>query len=241
MSIVAPHVVSLPVAVIHSIKSKIVTSEVSILLRRHGSSERHHGWLSCWHLSSHLIGLLVSIVSSAIGLGRESCNAPIKVPLCCLILASGAGGAAALRRHDSLVCSLVGSAHRVEFGGVWVVIGAGHSASLACVVVLDVMAVSVTLVLVFKPTEGVLLRFLRSSVVAVVVESWKEIVVLHGWLWLHIRPRLLLPISASAASAIVVVVSVVVLKRGALVGCHRRRALLHHRRRCSLLHLQLLL
>ena len=156
MSREAPHVVSLPKVVIHSIKSKIVTSEVSILLRWHCSSERHHGWLSCWHLSSHLIGLLISIVSSATGDGGESCGAPVKVPLCCLILASGAGGAAALRRHDSLVCSLVGSAHRVEFGGGGLMeagmVGAG--ARRACVVVADIVPVRPAIIVVIAVLDG---------------------------------------------------------------------------------------
>ena len=41
----------------------------------------------------------------------------------------------------------VGSAHGVEFGGVWIVIGAGPFACSACVIVFDVMAVGETIVL----------------------------------------------------------------------------------------------
>ena len=46
-------------------------------------------------------------------------------------------------------------------------------------IVFDVVPVRVAVILIFEPTEGVLLWLLRSSVVVGVVEGWKEVVVLH--------------------------------------------------------------
>ena len=43
-----------------------------------------------------------------------------------------------------------GPTHGAEFGGVWVVIGAGRLADLARAVVLNVMAVGVTIILILK-------------------------------------------------------------------------------------------
>ena len=95
-------------------------------------------------------------------------------------------------------------------------------------ITLDVAPVCVAVILVFEPTEGVLLWLLRSSVVVGVVEGWIEVVVLHRGLSLHVGPGLLLPISTAAAIVVVVVpVAVVVLEGGALVCCHRCCTLLH--------------
>ena len=46
------------------------------------------------------------------------------------------------------MCASVRATHCVEFGGVWIVIGAARLACLAPVIVFDMMAVSVTIVLV---------------------------------------------------------------------------------------------
>ena len=44
----------------------------------------------------------------------------------------------------------VGSTHGVEFGGVWIVIGAKRLAGLTCMIVFDMMAVGETIILVLK-------------------------------------------------------------------------------------------
>ena len=137
--------------------------------------------------------------------------------------------AAALRRHDCLVCPGVGSAHGVEFGGVWIVIGAGRLTSLTCVIVLDVIAVGETMVLVFESAVRCWLGFTAGA--GHRVENERAV-----WCLLRVIPRLLLSISTAIDGSVACSGRV-----SALICRHRSRALLYRCGRLSLLHGQLLL
>ena len=80
-------------------------------------------------------------------------------------LRSGAWWAAALRRHDGFVCPGVGSAHGVEFVSVLIVIEAWHLASLACVILFDVISVDEAIVLILEDA-------VRYLLVGVYLQSW---------------------------------------------------------------------
>ena len=92
------------------------------------------------------------------------------------------------------MCAGVRAALCVEFGGVWIVIGAGRLARWAFVIIFDVMAVSETIVLVLVPVVRGL--GFSAGVGHGVACQWTV------GLLLHVCPCLLLPISTAIVGAV---------------------------------------